>query len=303
MGGGGDPGPGRRGDVGHRRGPGERDRGHLLRLGRGARGRRRGDGRRGRHRQPGLRGAAIGAAGVVRPPVRSRCEPGQHPSGGRPGSGDAPALAARGHLCRPPGQSRRVPNVTQPEGPQERPGGEPGGTVSEPARRGAAWTDERGAPATSEEGRRRLKSAPEASPGGTVSEPAGRGAVWTDERGAPATSEEGRRRLKSAPEASPGGTVSEPAGRGAAWTDERGAPATSEEGRRRLKSAPEASPGGTVNLVPGRYRSVSVASVPVPPDEASLRAHLVGRPAYRHTRYIVARSAGGTAVVEVVKRS
>ena len=69
------------------------------------------------------------------------------------------------------------------------------------------------------------------------------------------------------------------------------------------RSAPEASPGGTVNLVPGRYRSVSVASVPVPPDEASLRAHLVGRPAYRHTRYIVARSAGGTAVVEVVKRS
>src|SRR5215831_9235474 len=30
----------------------------------------------------------------------------------------------------------------------------------------------------------------------------GRGAVWTDERGAPATSEEGRRRLKSAPEES-----------------------------------------------------------------------------------------------------
>lgn len=46
-----------------------------------------------------------------------------------------------------------------------------------------------------------------------------------------------------------------------------------------------------------------MASVPVPLDEASLRAHLVGRPAYRHTRYIVARSAGGTAVVEVVKRS
>jgi hypothetical protein len=58
-----------------------------------------------------------------------------------------------------------------------------------------------------------------------------------------------------------------------------------------------------VNLVPARYRSVSVASVPVPLDEASLRAHLVGRPAYRHTRYIVARQAGASAVVEVARRS
>lgn len=58
-----------------------------------------------------------------------------------------------------------------------------------------------------------------------------------------------------------------------------------------------------MNLVPARYRSVSVASVPVPLDEASLRAHLVGRPAYRHTRYIVARQAGGCAVVEVARHS
>ena len=35
-----------------------------------------------------------------------------------------------------------------------------------------------------------------------MSEPEGRGAVWTDERGAPATSEEGRRRLERAPEGS-----------------------------------------------------------------------------------------------------
>ena len=35
-----------------------------------------------------------------------------------------------------------------------------------------------------------------------MSAPEGRGGVWTDERGAPATSEEGRRRLESAPEAS-----------------------------------------------------------------------------------------------------
>jgi len=37
----------------------------------------------------------------------------------------------------------------------------------------------------------------------TVSEPEGRGAAWTEERGAGfATSDEGRRRLKGAPEAS-----------------------------------------------------------------------------------------------------
>jgi hypothetical protein len=35
-----------------------------------------------------------------------------------------------------------------------------------------------------------------------------------------------------------------------------------------------------------------VASVPAPLDEESLRAHFVGRPAYRRTRYIVARASG-----------
>jgi DNA-binding transcriptional ArsR family regulator len=49
-----------------------------------------------------------------------------------------------------------------------------------------------------------------------VSEPAGRDAVWTDQRGAPATSGEGRRGLERAPEAS-GQTPSEPAGRDAAF--------------------------------------------------------------------------------------
>lgn len=69
--------------------------------------------------------------------------------------------------------------------------------------------------------------------------------------------------------------------------------------------------GPIVNLVPARYRNISVASVPVPLDEASLRAHFVGRPAYRHTRYIVAQQAGAdgphasgtSAVIEVTKRS
>ncbi len=50
--------------------------------------------------------------------------------------------------------------------------------------------------------------------------------------------------------------------------------------------------GQNVNLVPARYRSISVASVPVPLDEASLREYFLGRPAYRRTRYIVARAAG-----------
>jgi hypothetical protein len=65
-----------------------------------------------------------------------------------------------------------------------------------------------------------------------------------------------------------------------------------------------------VNLVAARYRSISVASVPVPLDEASLRAHFLGRPAYRRTRYIVVRAAGTaaadpglTALVEVTRRS
>src|SRR5215469_9112921 len=54
-----------------------------------------------------------------------------------------------------------------------------------------------------------------------VSEPAGRGAAWTEERVTKerATREGG---ASPAPWASePGSTVSEPAGRGAAWTEER----------------------------------------------------------------------------------
>lgn len=67
--------------------------------------------------------------------------------------------------------------------------------------------------------------------------------------------------------------------------------------------------GPIVNLVPARYRNISVASVPVSLAEHSLRAHFVGRPAYRATRYIVVQRAGATgagepaAVVEVARRS
>jgi hypothetical protein len=58
-----------------------------------------------------------------------------------------------------------------------------------------------------------------------------------------------------------------------------------------------------LNLVPSQYRNVSVADVPVALDEESLRAHLLGRPVYRRTRYVVARHGRATAVVEVSKES
>lgn len=58
-----------------------------------------------------------------------------------------------------------------------------------------------------------------------------------------------------------------------------------------------------MNLIPSQYRNVSVADVPVPLDERSLRAYLVGRPAYRRTRYLAARHGGASAVAEVSKES
>ena len=58
-----------------------------------------------------------------------------------------------------------------------------------------------------------------------------------------------------------------------------------------------------MNLVPSQYRNVSVADVPAALDEESLRAYLLGRPVYRRTRYVVARRAGASAVVEVRKES
>jgi hypothetical protein len=61
--------------------------------------------------------------------------------------------------------------------------------------------------------------------------------------------------------------------------------------------------GPAVNLVPAQYRQVSVADVPVALDEAALRGHLLGRPVYRRTRYLVTRHAGACAVVEVSKES
>ena len=59
----------------------------------------------------------------------------------------------------------------------------------------------------------------------------------------------------------------------------------------------------TANLVPGRYRGVAVTTVPGPLDEASLRAHFLGREAYRRTRFVVARHGERTAVLRVAKAS
>ena len=61
--------------------------------------------------------------------------------------------------------------------------------------------------------------------------------------------------------------------------------------------------GPPVNLVPSQYRNVSVADVPVPLDEPSVRSYLMGRPAYRRTRYLIARHAAASAVLEVSKES
>jgi hypothetical protein len=63
------------------------------------------------------------------------------------------------------------------------------------------------------------------------------------------------------------------------------------------------------NLVPNRYRGVSVATVPadVPLDEEGLRGYLLGRDAYRRTRFVVCRRdpavPGPTALVHVSRAS
>ena len=55
-------------------------------------------------------------------------------------------------------------------------------------------------------------------------------------------------------------------------------------------------------LVPDRYREVSVTDVDVPLEAEALRTLLMSRPVYRRTRYVVVRSAGRAALVEVDKR-
>ncbi len=59
------------------------------------------------------------------------------------------------------------------------------------------------------------------------------------------------------------------------------------------------------NLVPGRYRGVSVATLPpdVGLDEASLRGHFLGREVYRRTRFVVARRDERAALLAVTRAS
>jgi hypothetical protein len=56
-------------------------------------------------------------------------------------------------------------------------------------------------------------------------------------------------------------------------------------------------------VYPDRERAVSLLDVDVPLTEDALRTLLIGREAYRRTRYIVARRDGDVALLEVHKRS
>ncbi|WP_425595347.1 DUF7714 family protein [Pseudonocardia thermophila] len=60
---------------------------------------------------------------------------------------------------------------------------------------------------------------------------------------------------------------------------------------------------GGPNGVPERYRGVSVTTVPrdVLRDPAALREHLLGRDAYRRTRFVVARAAPGKGPVALLQ--
>lgn len=53
------------------------------------------------------------------------------------------------------------------------------------------------------------------------------------------------------------------------------------------------------NVVPGRYRGVAVSRLDIPLDPGSLSSHLLGIPAYRRTRFVVARNEGLTAIARV----
>lgn len=59
------------------------------------------------------------------------------------------------------------------------------------------------------------------------------------------------------------------------------------------------------NFVPHRYRGVSVTRIPaaVGLDADALRTHLLGRPAYRRTRFVVARCGPDTALLRVERES
>lgn len=60
---------------------------------------------------------------------------------------------------------------------------------------------------------------------------------------------------------------------------------------------------GHRNFIPGQYRGVSVTGVDFDLEEGRLKAHFLGREAYRRTRFIVVRGAARTAVLQVTKAS
>lgn len=53
------------------------------------------------------------------------------------------------------------------------------------------------------------------------------------------------------------------------------------------------------NVVPGKYRGVAVSRLPIEPQPAALTAHLMGKTAYRRTRFVVARHGASTAIARV----
>ncbi len=57
------------------------------------------------------------------------------------------------------------------------------------------------------------------------------------------------------------------------------------------------------NLTPDRYREVTLAEMQVPLTQDALREVLIGREAYRRTRFIIVRRGSEIALVEVTKAS
>lgn len=55
----------------------------------------------------------------------------------------------------------------------------------------------------------------------------------------------------------------------------------------------------TRNLVPGKYRGVAVSRLDIPLDPVSLTRHLLGKPAYRRTRFVVALNGEQTAIARI----
>lgn len=54
-----------------------------------------------------------------------------------------------------------------------------------------------------------------------------------------------------------------------------------------------------LNIVPGKYRGVAVSHLDFRLDADTLTEHLLGKPAYRRTRFVVARSGEQTAIARV----